>query len=157
MIGVKFSQFVDGGPTAAGDEIVGLRNGINTRFDAPVQGGAILFSRNINQVAHGFIVGNVVRLNGAVYVKAQADVDTNADVIGIVSGIVSPNEFTLQFGGYVSGLAGLTAGDVYFLSEAVAGDMTDIPPVTPGQVWKPLFIADSATTGYWLNYIGKIL
>ncbi len=157
MPGVKFSGFVDGGPTAAGDEVVGLRNGINTRFDAPIQGGAILFSRNIVQAAHGFAVGNILRLNAAVYVLAQADAAVNADVVGIVTGIISANEFTLQFGGYVSVLAGLAAGSVYFLSEAAAGTMSVVPPAVAGQVRKPLFIADSATSGYWLNYNGQII
>lgn len=157
MPGVKFSQFVNGGPTAAGDEVVGIRNGINTRFDAPIQGAAIFLSRNIIQAAHGFVVGNILRLNGAVYVLAQADAAGNSDVIGIVTGIVSANEFTLQFGGYLVGLVGLIAGNVYFLSAAAAGTMTNVAPVVPGQVRKPLFIADSATTGYWFNYNGQVL
>lgn len=157
MPGVKFSQFVNAGPTAAGDEVVGLRNGINSRFDAPIAGQSTFFARNVVQGLHAFVVGNVLRLNGAVYVLSQGDAAANADAVGIVTGVVNVNEFTLLFGGYVTGLAGLVAGTVYFLSEAVAGAMTAVPPAVPGQVRKPLLIADSATTGYWLNYNGQVL
>jgi hypothetical protein len=157
MPGIKFSQFAPGGPTTPGDEVVGLRNGINTLFDAPIAGEATFFAKPIVQAAHGFVVGNVLRLNGAVYVLAQADNAGDADVIGIVTGVIDVNTFTLQFGGYVTGLVGLVAGSPYFLSAAVAGAMTAVPPAVPGQVLKSLLIADSATTGYWLNYIGQVL
>lgn len=157
MPGVKFSQFSNAGPLAAGDEIVGLRNGTNSRFDAPVSGSSTALARNIVQATHGFAVGNVLRFNGAIYVLAQGDSAANADALGIVTGIVNANEFTFQFGGYVVGLSALTAGAVYFLSAGVAGAMTAVAPTVPGQVRKPLLVADSATTGYWLNYNGQVL
>ncbi len=157
MPGVKFSQFVNAGALAAGDEVVGLRNGVNARFAADVPGASTSFQRNIVQAAHGFIIGNILRLNGSTYVLAQADIVANSDVVGIVVGVVNVNEFTLQFGGYISVLAARVPGSVYFLSEGFAGIMTVIAPTLPGQVRKPLFIADSATSGYWLNYNGQVL
>ncbi len=156
-IGVKFDQFLNGGPTAAGDEIVGLRNGQNYRFDAPIQGGATSFEMNIVQAAHNLAVGDVVRFDGVLYVLAQADVAANADVVGIVAGVVNANEFTILYGGYVIGPGPLVSGSVYFLDAAVAGAMTAVAPVVPGQVRKPLLIADSAVSGYWLNYNGQVL
>jgi len=38
MADVKFSQFVDGEQSRVGDEVVGLRGGVNTRFDFPGDG-----------------------------------------------------------------------------------------------------------------------
>src|SRR5438105_15790764 len=50
----------------------------------------------INQVGHGFVVGNVVRdtmMSG--FVLAMADSPANAEVIGIVSVVVNANTFYL--------------------------------------------------------------
>lgn len=145
-----FSQFANAGALAAGDQLIGLRNGINSRFTAP----APYLIRQITQAAHGFIVGNVVRLNGANCVKAQADNAANSNAIGVVAAITSVNEFTLLFGGYINVLAGLIAGSVYYLDPVTAGAMTTVAPVGAGQIRKILLIADSATSGYWLNYNG---
>lgn len=155
--GLKFRQFQDAGNLAVGDEVVGLRAGVNSRFNPPVPGTASSLVRNINQNAHGFVIGNVLRLNGAACVKAQADNSANANVIGIVVAIVSVNEFTLLFGGYANTLAGLVAGSVYFLDPVTAGAITTVAPVAPGQIRKPILIADSANSAYWINYAGQQL
>lgn len=155
--GVKFSNFVNGGLPVAGDRVVGLRtiNGTvqNTIFNFNSSGFAI----DINQVAHGFVVGNIIRLNGAVYILAQADNATDANVIGIVSAVEDADNFQIQLGGYITGLAGLVAGSTYFLDPAVAGAMTTVEPVALGQIRKPVFIAASATAGFWFNYNGQQL
>ncbi len=154
----KFSQFNVGNAPVAGDQFVGLRAGLNTIFTFPGAGGGVVgLSRQINQGAHGFVVGDVLRLNGAVYDLAQADAAIHADVVGIVIAVVDAANFIIQFGGYVVGLAALVAGTTYFLSAAAPGQMTAVAPVAAGQIRKPLFIADSATTGYWLNYNGQQL
>lgn len=111
-------------------------------------------SRAITQVAHGFAVGNFVRYSGTAYVKAQADTGANAEVVGIVSAVADADNFTLQYGGRITGLSGLTAGTVYFLSAATAGLLTATEPTTFGQISKPLLLADSTTTGYFFNFRG---
>jgi hypothetical protein len=156
-IGVKFDQFLDGGVPQAGDQAVGLRNGQNYRFDISSIGGFSI-SKEFTQVAHGFSIGEILRLNGAVFVLAQADMAANADVVGIVSAVTDADNFVLLFGGFVENLIPvLAAGTVYFLDAAVAGAMTAVPPAVIGQVRKPLLIAYSTSTGFWLNYNGQII
>ena len=113
---------------------------------------------SVNQALHGLVAGNVVRLNGANYVTAQADSAVNAEVVGIVTVVTDANNFTLQTSDRVTtGLAGLVAGTVYFLSPTVAGALTAVQPVNPGQVIKPLLIADTATSGFFNNQLGLVI
>lgn len=116
-------------------------------------------SININQTAHAFTVGNILRIQNAAatYLKAQADVAANAEVIGIVSSVIDANNFMLVTNGYVTGLSGLTKGTVYFLSDATAGLLVTTEPAPNGvKVSKSLLIADSATTGFFNNQRGFI-
>jgi len=116
--------------------------------------------KSVNQASHGFVVGDVLRWEGgsggADYAKAKADTIANAEVIGIVSAVADSNNFTLLSAGYIdlgSG-AGLTAGDVYFLSDSTAGALTATEPTTEDHISKPLLIAISATEGYFFNWRG---
>jgi hypothetical protein len=115
--------------------------------------------RNISQTAHGFVVGNVLRIQNSAttYIKAQADVAANAEVVGVVSAVVDANTFTIVTFGYITGLSGLTKGTVYFLSDVTPGLLTPTEPTPNGaKVSKPLLIADSATSGYFTNERGFI-
>lgn len=105
--------------------------------------------KEIDQVGHGFIVGNVVRFNGSIYVKAKADSGTNAsNVLGLVSHVESADTFTIRCIGWVGGLSGLVAGQTYFLSADTAGALTDTEPTASGTISKPMLIAVSATSGF---------
>lgn len=115
-------------------------------------------TKSITQTSHGFSVGNVIRLNGtSTYAVAQADSVSDAEAIGIVSTVTDANNFVLTTGGYVTGLSGLTANTVYFLDPSVAGGLTATQPVAVGQVNKPIFISDTATSGYLINYRGELI
>jgi|GEM_PF-4419193 len=111
----------------------------------------------INQVAHGFTGQELLYMDGATYTLAVATSAAAAEVVGIVSAVAGVDDFTLQFGGLVTGLAALTAGDVLYLSESSAGDATSTAPTTPGEIVKPVMLAASATTAYWNQYIGVIV
>ena len=63
-------------------------------------------SFNITQTAHGFAVGDIIRLSGSTYVKAQADTEANAEVVGIVSVVDSVDTFTLATNGKIDALTG---------------------------------------------------
>jgi hypothetical protein len=63
----------------------------------------------------------------------------------------------LALGGRITGLTGLTAGTVYFLSPSSAGALTATEPTTLGQVSKPLLVADTTTSGYLFNFRGAVL
>ncbi len=116
-------------------------------------------TRAIHQVAHGFAVGDVVRYDGgsSSYVKAKADSALDAEAIGIVSAVAGADDFTLQIGGYITVLSGLTAGRVYFLDPVTAGALTLTEPATNGLVSKPFLLTDSTTSGYIFNFRGELL
>jgi len=112
----------------------------------------------VHQVAHGLDVGDVVRLSGTSYVKAQADSEANAEAIGIVSAVAGADDFTLaKEGGRVTGLTGLVAGTVYFLSEATAGLLTATEPSGVGEVTKPMLVADTTTSGHVVGMRGIVV
>jgi hypothetical protein len=113
--------------------------------------------RTVTQTSHGFVVQDIVRLSGSSYVQAQANNAANAEVVGIVAEVVDANTFKVASAGWLDGLTGLTPGALYYLSASAAGDMTVIEPSTPGQISKPLLVADTATSGYWVNYRGRVV
>jgi hypothetical protein len=110
----------------------------------------------VAQTLHGFAIGDVLRWDAgtSLFVKAKADTETNAEVVGIVAIIVDPDNFWLAVEGNVSGLVGLTPGAVHFLSGATAGALTATAPVTVGYINKPLLIAGTTTVGYFHNWRG---
>lgn len=139
-----------------GDNSVPTKDSVRDKIESLVVGGSgTNFSASISQSSHGLAVGDVVRLNSGNYVKAQADSAGNAEVVGIVSAVADANNFTLNFGGRVTGLSGLTAGAVYFLSDSTAGALTSTPPADNGEIVKPLLIAYSTSAGYFFNMRGS--
>lgn len=111
-------------------------------------------SKSVTQATHGFSVGDLLRMSGTTYIKAQANNSTNAEVVGIVSTVVDVDNFILTTNGAVSGLAGLTAGSVYFLSDSTAGAMTTTEPTTATYISKPVLISDTTTSGFFYNFRG---
>jgi hypothetical protein len=114
-------------------------------------------SRSVAQTGHGFAVGDVVRLNGTdSYTKSKADSAANAEVAGIVSAVADVDNFTLSHieGAYITGLSGLTANTLYFLSAATAGAITSTEPSTVGQISKPVLWASTTTAGYLIGQRG---
>jgi hypothetical protein len=95
-------------------------------------------------------VGDVVRMNGSSLAKASPSSVSNAQVLGIVESIDGANAVVITSGPFnnISGLTGLTSGDVYYLDPSSAGDVTNTDPNnTNGVLDKPVFIATSATSG----------
>jgi hypothetical protein len=91
------------------------------------------------------------------YVKAQADLASHAEALGLVSKVVDADHFELTQVGKISGLSGLVSGTTYWLSPSSAGAFTPTEPITSGQVSKPLLIADGTTGGYILNHRGRVI
>lgn len=95
-------------------------------------------TRAVNQVAHGFAVGDAIRNSGAGWVKAQADSDTNAGngwETGMVSAVAGNDDFTVRFDGPVTKAAhGFTTGKELFLDPSTAGALTETEPSASGQV-----------------------
>lgn len=113
--------------------------------------------RAITQSAHGFVVGDLIYHNGTIYAKSRADVEATAEVLGMVAAVAGVDDFTLQMDGYITGLSGLTAGTVYYLSTATAGAMQSTAPATLGHVDKPVFMASSTTAGYIMLLRGMVV
>lgn len=104
-------------------------------------------------------VGDVVRMNGSVLAKASPSSISNAQVLGIVESINGANAVVITSGPFnnVTGLSGLTSGDVYYLDPSSAGDVTNTDPSnTNGILDKPVFIATSATSGVIIpDFVGS--
>lgn len=113
----------------------------------------------ISQAAHGFTVGQILKLNvgSGTYSLSQANATSSADVVGMVIAVVNANSFNILTDGYAMGLSGLSVGAVYFLSPTTAGAMTTTEPLTLNQVRKPLFTADSTSSGYFHIYEGILI
>lgn len=157
-IGIPFSQFTVGGALQNNDIVVGLRNGIDTQFTYVAAGATATAVINpIAQTAHGFSVAQVVYYNGTQYTLAKADTAVDAEVIGVVSSVTDANNFNLLVCGYINTFSALSAGNVYFLSDSVAGELTLTEPSAANHISKPLFIATSSTGGYFFNWRGKVI
>lgn len=102
----------------------------------------------VTQASHGFVVGDVLYMNGSTYTKAIATSAATAEVVGVVSRVLDTSTFEVTLSGEVSGLSGLTVGEVYFLSDSVAGGITATEPSTIGYVSLPLGVASSTTSLY---------
>lgn len=121
-----------------------------------VAAGAGSGTIRVTQNSHGFAIGDVLYHTGTLYAKAKADLASTAEVVGIVSAVTT-NTFDLTTSGFITGLSGLTAGSVYYLSSATAGLLTTAEPTTIGQVSKPVFIANSTTGGFVVNMRGSVV
>lgn len=115
----------------------------------------------VNQTAHGFTGGEVIRNSGVddTYVRAQADSAAHAEVVGIVTNVINANNFEFTTEGLVvSNVPVVAAGTVYFLSASVAGALTTTEPSTAGQVSKPLaIILESGGKMLFENWRGEVL
>lgn len=129
--------------------------GYNNSAWSSIGGGGT--TDQITQVAHSFSVGQALYLNGATYALAKADTSATAEVVGVVSRVISANIFEITLSGEVTGLAGLTAGGVYFLSSATAGLLTLTEPSTVGEVSVPVGVASGTTTMYVAPKRGAVI
>jgi len=123
-------------------------------------------NKKIVKQDHNFVVGNPVSMNsGGQYFLATADTSTNAEVVGIVSHVLSASEFEITFIGEIFGIdlttnqdgGSLTTGAVYYLSPYHSGKVTATQPTQAGVVHKAVFIATSATSAIVYPWTGGIL
>lgn len=132
----------------------------DTAWETPTAGS---ITRTVHQVGHGFIAGQPVFFNGTQMQLSRANLPQFAEVEGIIASVIDVNDFVLCMGGYMSGLPGTySVGPRYFLSPDTAGALTLNDPATRnpvilGQVSKPIFVADTPTSGYFMNYRGDTI
>jgi len=115
--------------------------------------------------SHGFTFGQAVRLNGTACQLAHANTEADAEVLGIVSEVLSANEFVVTMQGEVHGdfgvafgSAGVTMlpGTIYFLGGTAgnSGEISTSEITTAGKIRKPLMLGLGATSGIVLQYVG---
>ena len=131
----------------------------NTGPTGPSGGSGQIVQLPVNQVAHGFSVGDVIKLSGAnTYAKAQADSSANAEVAGIVIIVTDADHFTFAMSGIITtGVPAVAAGTFLFLDDATAGGLVSTAPTTTGHVSKPvLLVIASGAEAEILNMRGMI-
>lgn len=129
-------------------------------------GGSAPFS--INQTAHGFAVGDVIRPDTNQWTSSQADVAADAEAWAQVTAVIGVNNFIAlplvgtrqQDAGIVALIAGFAGGDVLYVDATTPGAFTNIAPSAVGEVTKPIGYveADSGGTPISLltvNYRGQ--
>jgi len=115
-------------------------------------------TNTVLQAAHGFSLQQLVYINGTMtYALSQADTAAHCETVGIVTSVPDVNHFSVTTNGYCTGFAGLVAGTVYWVSDATAGLLTITQPTTSGHISKPVFVADSTTSGYFTDYRGYVI
>lgn len=141
-----------------GDVLQLIYNDVKNRFLAfnPGKGGFGGSSAiTIIKENHGFVFGDVV--NSAL-MKAMADNEENAEVLGVVSKVIDGETFELTTSGKmdITGL-GLQTNTTYFLSPDVPGVMQPVDVITPTFVSKPILVAISPNTAVILNHRGMVI
>lgn len=171
---VSFSKFQQvsgekliGNSSASSGQIEEIAIGDNLYFDGSTLkasgtgGGGGSSTVTVDQTAHGFVVGDVVRNSGTAntYIKAKADTVDDAEVVGIVTTVTNVNRFVITTEGEVTtGVPAETAGSVLFLSPTTAGALTSTEPTTLTQVSKPLAIVlESSVKMVFHNFRGELL
>lgn len=124
-------------------------------------GGSERIVNTINQPNHNLNIKDWVRIDNTTgdYVKAQANTFVRSLTVGMVIAKIDDDNFVLQTAGYLPAgiVSSLSMGELYYLSPTVEGGMTNIAPVTDGQVSRPVFMPNSATTGYVLEERSLVL
>jgi len=110
--------------------------------------------QTVTQAAHGFTVGQVIRMQGGIWVLAQANTASNAEAIGVVDEIINVNTFVVVTHGVTNKLSGLTQDTVYYLDTTTPGLLTTTVTSTVGQIAKPILYAKSTTEVYIYDRIG---
>lgn len=126
---------------AAADNQVLIHNG-----EAPPPTDTV--NEDVTQVAHGLVVGDVIRSEAGLWIKALADTLENSEAQGIVSTVADADNFTFISQGCIRGLTGLVQDTVYFLSDTVAGALTTTEPA----ISKPMLYAKNDVCGLVYPY-----
>jgi len=102
-------------------------------------GGSTQFE--IEQVGHGFSVGDGIYHNGTSFVQAQADDAATLAYQVVIEVLDADNFIAADFGRVEVSSHGFTIGEYYFLSDSVAGQPTTTEPSTFSN---PLFYVETA-------------
>jgi hypothetical protein len=110
-------------------------------------------SNQVVAYTNSFNAGTIVARVSGGYVAALADSAADGEVLGIVQ-TSTGNSFTIVYSGNIIGLSNLVDGQVYYLSDTVAGSAVLTPPSNPNSISKPILLATGSTTGVVINMRG---
>lgn len=135
-------------------EILNFR-GLVIGTGLPINPGDGLIKRTIHQVGHGLLLGDYLRLNGTLYVRAQGDNLPDAQGVGFAVQIIGPDDFVIQVDGYVGpgvfdARYTFTPGDIYYADVITAGDISTPIPTGDTDATKPAFVASDTNAGWIL-------
>lgn len=158
---IEFSRYSPTGATVFAEVLNGITYGSQPFLN--IRNGAN--RKRIAQTAHGLSFGTPVYLNASGnYIPADSASESTAEVIGVVSNLVSTNEFELTYIGEIYGSFGnalvtgssLTRGAVYYLS-TVAGKLSPVAATSPGTVHKAVLIGTGNNSAVVLPFTGGLI
>jgi len=146
ILGGEMNQLDDVTASNPPDGYVLAYNQINAKWEPVVQGGggsgdSTVVKEAVNQVGHGFVTGTPIYFDGSNYQKAKAD---NINTLATsVAEVVNIDNFNSVSDGDIGGFTGLTSGSWYYVSDAIAGQLTVIEPANTYS--NPVGYAESTT------------
>ena len=123
----------------------------------------------VTQVSHGLAVADAVYVNtSGIFLKAQANLSSTGQAVGVVGLVVSSDVFVLHVNGKITAstsdwdlrtgdLGGLASGTIYYLSDSTLAGFSTVAPTTVGTVVLPLLLAISPTTALVLQQPSSIV
>jgi hypothetical protein len=108
----------------------------------------------IQQLNHGFVVEQYITPTATGYILADSTSLATAESVGVVTQVIDADNFVVSSIGRATCFNNLIPGSTYFLGQK--GQMSLTPNLTPGQINKPVLIADSSTSGFIQSMRGKI-
>lgn len=141
----QISKEVEATDTSAGAGNAGDIVALNS---AGLIDDTMLPDREVRSVTAGeaLSAGDYVYINGAGEARlASAAPAGNAAIGFVLDTVIATASVDVYFDGMNSGLAGLTTGDQYFLSDVTAGGITNTAPVGANKIIESVGWAVSAT------------
>jgi len=112
-----------------------LTDGIPQLVDIDLLAPANVVLKNVPCDVSVFVKAAVRMTSGGTAFNAKADNALNSNVIGIVESKPTTTTCNIRVNGHTSAIfAGLNVTKQYFLSDTIAGEITDIPPTSPGTI-----------------------
>ncbi len=123
---------------------------LQTNDDGHIDASFLPASEEVTKTASEALdAGDIVNFwdDGGTAKMRKADASGGKPAHGFVLNSVSASaDGTAYTEGLITGLSGLTPGAVQFLSDSTAGDVTETPVTTSGNLLQRVGVAESATT-----------
>ena len=135
--------------------------GIVISGEGPNDSGSNIYYEE--QIGHGFQRWDVIRRdkNTQSFVLAQADTRENSEVCGIVTQVISADQFVYQQSGKIDNIndfpGGIVDGECYFLDVTNAGQMNPVETTVENTISRPVFLATGSNKGQIISMRGVVV